>query len=133
MTQPTFKGQQLHIGDEYKVTYISGNWIPGVKDYGTFIGELRSANPLPENKKTVYHFNNVKNHELAKTMPQEMKDAYVDKPTKEIHNWAIESIEYIEPDEVVYKPRRLSKGGKRKTNKKTKNRRGKTIKKKMIK
>lgn len=118
MTQPTFKGEQLHLGEEYKVKYISGNWIPGVKDYGTFIGKLTNVNQLPENKRTVYHFDKIRNEELAQSMPQDQKDYFREHftPTRKIQNSSIESIEQIEPDVIVYK----SKGGKSKRKRKGK-------------
>ena len=124
MTQPTFKGEKLYIGQEYKVKYISGNWVPGVRDYGTYIGELSNVNNLPENKQTEYIFNKVRNEEYAASMPEDVKvefrELHSDRKTRKIKNWVIESIEPIEPDIVVYKPRQnngMSNGGKSKKNK----------------
>jgi hypothetical protein len=111
MAGPTFKGERLYVGDEYKVKYVSGNWVPGLKDYGTYIGEFRgTTDAMPENKRTVYEFANIRDEEFAKSMPQQYIS--IDRgSTRKTHNWAIESIERVEPDVVVYKPPR---GGTRK-------------------
>ncbi len=138
MTEPTFKGKKLYLGEEYKVKYISGNWVPDVKDYGTFIGELSDVSKLPENKQTKYTFVKIRNNEYAATMPEDQKIYFTENlPSKRtMLNWAIESMEPIEPDDVVlykprqnasdepddivlYKPRKnMEKGGRSRTNKK---------------
>ena len=128
MSQPTFKGEKLYVGEEYKVKYISGNWIPGITDYGTFIGELSNVSKLPENKQTIYLFDKVRNEEMAPSMPEDTKVYFRErlKPTRKMINWVIESIEPIEPDVVVYTPKNtiMLKGGKRKSKKnKRKNKR----------
>jgi len=131
MTQPTFKGEQLYIGEEYRVKYISGNWVPGVKDYGTFIGKLTNVNKLPENKQTVYIFDKIRNEEMAPSMPDDQKEysrEYLREKPRRMMHWVIDSIEPIEPDVIVYKPylnTNISKGGKRKS-KKTRSKKNKS-------
>lgn len=106
----------MYVGDEYKVKYVSGNWVPGLKDYGTFIGEFRG---VTEDKMPVYKFVNVRDEVFAESMPQNIKDHYVSVlvPTRKIMYSVIKSMDRVEPDVVVYRPpSNISKGGKSKKN-----------------
>ena len=84
-----------------------------MRDYGTFIGELSNVINLPENTRTVYSFDKIRNEEMAPSMPEDRKVWYRENlpTTRRMQFFVIES---IEPTEVIVYKRALLKGGKRK-------------------
>jgi hypothetical protein len=133
MTESIFRGQQLYIGDKYKVKYIrDGVWVPQEGDYGTFIGELRSVGGFlsKSNSNRDYRFENITNHKLPANTPlPDFNYVYKRPPFGLLFVHQIESMEHIEPDTVVYKPAIIPikpTGGKRKSKKL---RKGKKIRK----